>query len=229
VYDSIHNMNTVQAVIFDMDGVLLDTERICRICWSKAAEEYGISGIDTVYRACVGMNVHDTRDLLKTQFGSDFDADMFYERTNQLFRQIESQSGIPRMPAVFECLDAIKLAGIRIAVASSTKTETVHRQLKQAGIADYFESITCGDTVIHSKPAPDIYLQACKNLSLDPAYCFAVEDSPNGVRSACAAGIRCIMVPDQIQPAEAFEQMAYCICHSLADVPAQIIPLIKMQ
>lgn len=215
-------MDYISAVVFDMDGVLLDTERICRICWTRAARELGMADIERAYKACVGTNVNDTIEILKKQYGAEFDAHGFYSRTSDLFHDIEKEQGIPLMPSVKECLDTLRATRMRIAVASSTRTQTVHRQLKAAGLFDYFETITCGDTVVHSKPAPDIYLNACASLGLAPQSCIAVEDSPNGIRSAHSAGMKCIMVPDQIEPTDGIRKISFAVCQSLAEIPSVI-------
>ena len=120
---------------------------------------------------------------------------------------------------MLECLESLKKKRLRLAVASSTRWESVQRQLKNAGIFDYFETITTGDKVLHSKPAPDIYLKSLDSLSLSAADCIAVEDSPNGVRAAVAAGIRCVMVPDQIQPDSEMQKSAWKIIKSLNELP----------
>jgi HAD superfamily hydrolase (TIGR01509 family) len=215
-------MDQISAIIFDMDGVLLDTERICRICWTRAAREFGMEDIDRAYKSCVGTNVNDTIEILKKQYGAEFDACGFYDRTSDLFHAVEKEQGIPLMPSVRECLDTLRATRMRIAVASSTRTQTVYRQLRAAGLFDYFETITCGDTVVHSKPAPDIYLNACASLGLPPQLCIAVEDSPNGIRSAYSAGMKCIMVPDQIEPTDDIRKLSFAVCESLAELPSVI-------
>lgn len=205
----------IKAVIFDMDGVLLDTESVCFECWKRAGQERGIPDADQAYRLCIGSNTNDTMEILRNRYGADFDAPAFYARTGELFHIIEAEKGLALMPYVVECLQGLKKAGFRLSLASSTRTPAVHRQLTAAGIFDFFESIVCGDTVLHSKPAPDIYLKACESLGLSPAGCIAVEDSPNGVRAATAAGMRCVMVPDQIQPSEEIRALAWNIIPSL--------------
>lgn len=207
-----------KAIIFDMDGVLLDTESVSFTCWTRAGEEWGLSDAPEAYRLCVGSNVNDMMTMLHERYGADFDAPAFYARTGELFHIIEAEQGLSLMPHVRECLDALKAAGYRLAVASSTRSEAVHRQLAAAGIIGYFETITCGDTVEHSKPAPDIYLKACRSLALTPADCVAVEDSPNGVRAATAAGMRCIMVPDQIAPTPEIRAMAWQVVRDLGEM-----------
>ena len=208
----------MKAVIFDMDGVLLDTESVCFDCWGRAGKEFGLDDAQKAYRLCVGTNVNDTMAILHGRYGSDFDAQGFYRRTGELFHIVEAEKGLSLMPHVRECLDVLKAAGFRLSVASSTRSVTVHRQLTEANIIEYFETITCGDTVEHSKPAPDIYLKACDSLGLSPRDCVAVEDSPNGVRAATAAGMKCIMVPDQVQPTEEIRALAWHVADSLGNV-----------
>ena len=210
---------TVKAVVFDMDGVLLDTESVCFECWKRAGEQIGVYDSQEAYHLCVGTNVNDTRLILHERYGAAFDADDFIERTRVLFHVVESEKGLSLMPHVRECLDSLKAQGFRLAVASSTRSEAVHRQLGAAGIIGCFETITCGDTVEHSKPAPDIYLKACESLRLSPAECIAVEDSPNGVRAAVAAGMKCVMVPDQVQPTKEIRALATVVLHDLGEVP----------
>lgn len=211
-----------KAVLFDMDGVLLDTERVAFASWEQAADERGVADIRSLYRQCIGMNTDDIKALLRTRCGSGFDADGFYARAGEVFREIEVTRGLDLMPSVRPCLDALVAAGYRLAVASSTRTETVRRQLAAAGIIGYFETITCGDMVAHAKPAPDIYLQSCASLGLAPADCVAVEDSPNGVRAAVEAGIRCVMIPDQIQPDGEIRARAATVLSHLGELPAYL-------
>ena len=210
----------VEALVFDMDGVLLDTESLCFICWERSAAERGIEGIRDVYKKCVGTNVSDTMAILKASYGPDLDAQGFYDRACDLFHVVEAEQGIALMPYAARTLSDLQAAGYRLALASSTREATVRRQLGNAGLLDFFETLTCGDNVVHSKPAPDIYLAACSSLGLPPAVCVAVEDSFNGVRSAVAAGMRCVMVPDQLQPSEEIKKLASVVLHDLSELPA---------
>ena len=207
-----------RAVIFDMDGVLLDTESVCFECWKRAGEEWGLDDAEDAYRLCVGTNLNDTMAILHGRYGTDFDAQKFHARTGELFHVVEAEKGLALMPFVRECLDSLKARGYRLSVASSTRSEAVHRQLRAANIIEYFETITCGDTVEHSKPAPDIYLKACESLCLPPADCIAVEDSPNGVRAAQAAGMKCVMIPDQVQPTKEIRALAWRVAKNLGEM-----------
>lgn len=207
--------NKFKAVLFDMDGVLLDTEKVCKVTWTLAAEEYRIKNIDEAFYKCVGMNRTDTERTLAHYLDGKVDAETFRERTSELFYDVEKKQGLDLKPFVVKCLTELKTSGFRISVASSTRGESVRRQLKNAGIIDFFETLTTGELVQHSKPAPDIYLKAAESLSLKPEECVAVEDSPNGVRAAVAAGIKCVMVPDLIQPDDEMKKIAWKILPSL--------------
>lgn len=216
------NDDGIKAVIFDMDGVLLDTEKVCKKTWEIAASEFKIGKIDEAFYKCVGTNRHDTEIILEKFLGDKISPEKFRERTSELFYVVENEQGLEKKPFVAECLSSLKSKGFRIALASSTRGESVRRQLKNAGIIDFFETLTTGDLVEHSKPAPDIYQKAALSLNLSPKECVAVEDSPNGVRAAVAAGIKCVMVPDLIQPDDEMRKIAWKILPSLKDLDKEI-------
>ena len=178
----------VKAVIFDMDGVLQDSETISDITWDMAAKEWGFENNFDVLQSCRGCNRHDIELKLKAFYGEDFDSHAFLERTGQLFHEIENTKGIPLMHYAKEILEYLK-PRYRLALASSTRGVTVERQLRNAGVIDFFETRTTGEMVEHSKPNPEIYLMACKSIGMEPEECAAIEDSLNGIRSAHAAGL----------------------------------------
>lgn len=210
-------MSDFKAVIFDMDGVLHDSESICDKTWEIAAKEYNLPDSSEIIAECRGCNKTDSIQIIKKHFGQDFPAKKFLERTSELFKEIEFTKGIDLMPYVKEALDYLK-PKYRLALASSTRQESASRQLKGTGIYDYFETLTYGDMVEHSKPDPEIYLMACKSIGLKPEECVAIEDSPNGIRSAYAAGLSVIMVPDRIQPTAEIEKMCMKIIPSLGEI-----------
>lgn len=214
-------MQKIKAFIFDMDGILLDTESVCRLCWQRAADQLGLTGGDEIYQKCVGCNNNDMNIMINDYFSkqrTDFNVGEFNKLAHDLFYVIEKEDGLEKMKGVDFCLDYLKKQGFILAVASSTRKVNVLRQIADAGIFDYFKTFTCGDDVVHSKPDPEIYLKACASVGLKPEECAAVEDSPNGVKSAFAAGLKCIMVPDQIQPDEYIKSIAYKILPSLEDI-----------
>ena len=208
-------MKTFAAVIFDMDGVLLDSETVCDIVWREAAKECGISNIDELIEENRGCNRTDIRAVLEARLQSASAADRFMSRTTELFNNIETERGIPPMKGAREALEYLTKKGYRIALASSTDGDAVRRQMKSVGFIDFFETLTTGDTVVHSKPDPEIYARACASLGLPVDACCAIEDSPNGMRSAYGAGLSCIMVPDKIAPDGEMKKIAMCILPSL--------------
>lgn len=193
-----------KAFVFDMDGVLLDTESMCDRVWPRCGERFGIPDgtIRELMREMLGVSQAGQEKILKERFGKAFDTEGFFRLFSEMFGELEQKEGISLMPYAKECLTYLKGKGYSLSLASSTQAATVRRQLKNAGLLDFFDAVTCGDTVKHSKPHPEIYLKACGALGLAPAVCAAVEDSPNGVLSASSAGLYTIMVPDRIPPTD---------------------------
>ncbi len=212
------NVKKFKAVVFDMDGVLLDSERITRIMWKKAGEEYNISDVETAVKDCTGCARPDQWVYLKKKYGEDFPAKEFRERCSFLFHKYADKNGLPVMPYAREILSYLSGKGYVLSLASSTREKTVIKELKEASLFDFFETITCGDSVLHSKPDPEIYAKACASLSLAPEECAAVEDSPNGIISAYRAGLSPVMVVDQIEADETILPKLYKLCHSLKEL-----------
>ncbi len=214
----------IKAVVFDMDGVLFDTERLCLASWKAVAGRFGMEGVEKVFPLCIGRTREDTMKIVTEHFPG-VDIDRFYAEEREVInRKLESE-GVPQLPYAGDILNGLKAAGIPLALASSTKYDRVCRQLKEVGFYDLFDAIVGGDLVENGKPAPDIYLEACGRLGLDPADCAAVEDSFNGIRSAHAAGMVPVMVPDMVQPDEEIRGLAYKVCGSLEEAEKTLIAM----
>ena len=204
----------MKAVVFDMDGILFDTERLCMEVWNEFADEMGIENIEKALVGCIGLNRTDTRIFLENFYGKDFPYDELRQTTSErMAKRMEKE--IPMLPGVRELLDYLSERKVPIGLASSSRSEVIKSHITRAGLTDYFQVVVGGDMIEHSKPLPDIYLIACEKLGVSPEDAYAIEDSPNGIRSAYSAGMKAIMVPDLIEPTEEMEEKATVILPSL--------------
>ena len=213
----------MKAVVFDMDGVLFDTEIVCMKAWMAVAERRGLSGMEEIFNQVIGLNANDSRQVVFDAYGEDFDYPLFREHAGAWFRDYVGKNGIPVKPGVREILEWLKGSGYKVGLASSTRSESVLSHLKQAEMEDYFSVVVTGDMIEHSKPRPDIYLLACSRLGVEPEQAYAIEDSPNGVRSAHAAGMWTIMVPDMIAPDEEMRRLSRVILKDMTEVMAYLL------
>lgn len=207
--------HSYQAVVFDMDGVIFDSEKMVILCWKEVADKYHIENIEYACRQCLGSNKEAARERFKEIYGQDFPYDTYKAEMSALFHERCSGGRLELKPGVTELLSYLRDNGKIIALASSTREEVVYRELTDAGIVDYFQEIVCGDMVARSKPYPDIYLKACECIGVNPENAYAIEDSYNGIRSASAGGLRPIMVPDLAEPTKEMEELSEVILPSL--------------
>ena len=207
-----------KAIIFDMDGVIFDSERLILNCWIKIAEKYGIEDIEQTCRSCIGINRKATEETFYRRYGTDFDYDKLRHEAADLFFASLKDGILPVKSGVRELLDFIAKNDIPAAIASSTRTDIVTRELTDAGLIKYFKKIVGGDMVKNSKPAPDIFLLAAEKLDTKPENCLVIEDSYNGIKAAAAAGMHCIMVPDLLPPNEEMFDTADAVLDTLFDV-----------
>lgn len=217
---------SIEAVVFDMDGIIFDSEKLVLKCWQVIADKYNIKGIEDACYRCLGLNRTATREIFLEIYGNDFDYDGYKQEMSALFHSEAAGGRLEKKPGIEELLRYLKESGIKLAVASSTRREVVETELKEGGLYEYFDVVIAGDMVEKSKPEPDIYLKACECLGVDSANSFAIEDSFNGIRSAYAAGMRTIMVPDMAQPDDEIRGMCECVQANHIEVRDYIV---KMQ
>ena len=204
----------IMNVIFDMDGVIFDSERAYIDAYIKLAPKYGLADVRQACIESIGVTRDVTKQIFFRYHGGDFDFAAYREDVQ---RELSSRS-FDIKPGVFELFDWLKSVGAKIALASSTRRISVDRMLSDAGLTEYFDAIVCGDMVSRSKPHPEIFLKAAERIKADPGSCYVIEDSYNGIRAARAAGTHPVMVPDIVQPDEEIRELAEIVLPSLFEV-----------
>lgn len=204
-------------VIFDMDGVIFDTERIYLESCEQAAERLGLGDIRGLALSVIGITAQATRQKYIDHFGSAEVCERFWDEARKITYSV-FESGIPVKPGAGELLRYLESEGIPAAIASSTVTDVVRSELSDAGLLDYFCAVTGGDQVTKSKPDPEIFLRAAESLGAEPGKCIVIEDSFNGIRAAHSAGMIPLMVPDLLSPDDEIRSLAKLIMPSLYEV-----------
>ncbi len=211
-------MKKFDAVVFDMDGVIFDSERAVMQCWIIIADKYGIEGIEEPYLACTGTTMAKTKEIMLKAYGDDFPYDKYSKEASLMFHEKYDGGRLPMKKGVEDILKYLKRTGRKIALASSTRRQTVLQELSDANIIDYFDEIITGDMVDKSKPEPDIFLLACKKLGVIPENAYAIEDSFNGIRAAFRGGLKPIMVPDLLGADDEMKNLSEAVLLNLNEV-----------
>lgn len=205
----------IKGAIFDMDGTLLDTEKLYTKFWAQAAVDcgYDMKPEDALSLRSLGKN--DTIAKFKSFFGDLFKYDPVYNRRVELMEKFIEENGVELKKGAAEILTYLKENGYKIALATSSPYERAVKQLSSVGILGFFDGFACGPMVKKGKPAPDIYLLAAKKIGLQPHQCIAVEDSPTGIMSAKNAGCKPVLVPDLDEPDPQIRELLFACCESL--------------
>lgn len=211
----------IQAVLFDMDGTLIDTERLGIVAWNKTADEYGVDLPISVIKSFIGHNREDVLSLCAAHVGSDDLALKLYDHHRE-YEHAWVTTKLTTKDGAHECLRALRDTGYQLELVTSSNSRTAERNLRQFNLRDYFPVMTCGEEAENGKPAPDIYLMAAKKLGLAPEVCAVVEDSINGAKSGISAGMHTFVVPDMVElPADVIDACAG-VLDSLHELPAAI-------
>ena len=213
----------IKGVISDMDGVMLDSEKLYVRFWCEAAQSFGFPMQSEHALSIRSMGRPFAIARLQGWFGEEFDYDTVRNKRIELMDRYVAANGIEAKAGALTLLQWLRANGYRVALATATPVERATHYLEQVGLLPYFDEICSARQVAHGKPAPDIYLYAAERLGLRPEDCLALEDSPNGVRSAHAAGCKTVLVPDLDNPAQELQGLLY----ATADGPEDVIRIIK--
>lgn len=202
-----------RAVIFDMDGLLIDSERAILESWRETAAAQSLQLDDSLWLSMVGLHETGCAELLNGLLGAERAERLTLQCKLDYDRKVEL--GLPLKAGARELLQDLSERGIPLAVATSTRGERARIKLARSGIDGYFSHVVTSSDVVHAKPAPDLYLLAAQRLGLPSEECIALEDSEFGVRAACAAGMRVIQIPDLV-PATDLTRSLATVVESLA-------------
>lgn len=219
----LYKRTAVKGVLFDMDGVILDTEKLYTRFWREAA---GALGYSMTQEMALGMRSlsHEVGERqLKAYLGESVDYQQVRNKRIELMSAFIEENGVELKPGIHELLAFLKENGIKTSIATSSPLDRTKEYLSQVGLVEDFDELVSGHMVEHGKPAPDIYLYAAAKLGLKPEECLVLEDSPTGILAAYRAGCIPVMVPDQDQPDEETKARVYAVVDSLLDVTKILI------
>ena len=206
------------AVIFDMDGLMLDTEPLAARAWGEAAAGLGVGFDLALAQAMIGRNFSDCSAMLRAHYAAPYPVDALLARWHAAYDAIVEREGLALKPGVHELLDWLEANAIPRAVATSTRRERAVSKLARTALLPRFHEIVGGDEVALGKPAPDIYVEAARRLGANAPSCLVLEDSEPGVRAALAAGMLPIMVPDLHPPSRDLAALELIVLPTLHDV-----------
>lgn len=207
----------VKAVVFDMDGLLVDTETVVFRAMQRAAALIEGEMPFATFQRMVGLQHEASDRILLEHFGEGFDLDTWSIEVSAHFQE-ELVAGIALKAGAVEILDWLDGVGMKRAIATSSRLEAVRHSLGPHGIVDRFDALITRDIPMRGKPHPDPFLKAAQALGVDPADCLALEDSHNGVRSASSAGMMTIMVPDMLDATQEMQSLTVRIARDLHEV-----------
>ncbi|MBL1434577.1 MAG: HAD family phosphatase [Rhodobacteraceae bacterium] len=219
------NRTPFRGALFDMDGLLLDSERACLVAFGETVAGFGLPPMPEVALACIGLRRDGVKATIAVALGARVDSDTFYTAWGQRISKSYAH-GIPVKAGVVELLEALKTQGTPCAVATSTQSDLAEGHLQRAGLRGYFKAVIGGDQVTLGKPAPEIYLKAAETLGVSAAACAAFEDSDPGTLAAIASRATVVQVPDVNAPSAALLAKGHVIADNVLD-GAMTIGLIR--
>lgn len=210
--------STIKAIIFDMDGLMIDTEKLYQIFWEKALQHYNYQPSKQLLLDLRSLSRDLAAKLLQDHFGKDLDYHQIRNKRVELMNGYIDEHGVEKKQGLDELLAFLQQKKLLLAVATATDMERTKQYLTQLKIRDHFQVVVCGPMVAHGKPAPDIYEKAVNMLGVLPEECIALEDSPNGAKAAFTAGCNVIAVPEDRKELFAPDIGLIASCHNLHEV-----------
>ncbi len=212
----------LKAILFDMDGLITDTEKLLSRFWCQSAQHFGFDMRPEHVLGIRSLSAKYAAPHLQSIFGEDFDYYAVRDYRKKLMNEYITEHGVEAKAGLYELLDYIREHDLKCAVCTATDRERTKWYLSMLDVYERFDTFVCGDMIKNGKPKPDTYLEGAKALGLEPGECMALEDSPNGVESAYTAGCMVVMVPDLSQPDEELKKKLTAVCADLADVRSVI-------
>ena len=209
---------SIKLIIFDMDGLMFDTEKLIYKSWKESCKKYKQNLSDKIFIESIGLNRKKTIEVYKKYFGDNFPYEEIIDETMNIFENLIRSEGVPLKEGLLELLKYNKKKQLKMAIATSTKRDRTELMLNLSDTGKYFDVVVCGDEIISGKPDPEIFLETAKKLNYQPENCMVLEDSKNGIIAAYKAGMLPVMVPDIIKPEKEIEAMIFKKFDSLKEV-----------
>lgn len=208
----------IELVIFDMDGLMFDTERLAFIYWKEAGKKFNYNINYEIFKKTIGLTLTETEETYKEYYGADFP---FEEIKNEKLKLTEDYillKGVPLKKGLYQLLEYIKGRRLKMALATSADKNRMETLLNLSKTKKYFDVITCGDEIINGKPDPEIFLKTSRKINCPPETCIVLEDSKNGIIAAYKAGMLLVMIPDMSEPGKDIEAMLFKKFNNLIEV-----------
>ena len=208
----------IKLIIFDMDGLMFDTEKIIFEAWKEACKKYNRKINYRIFKETIGLNIIGTEEVYKNYYGDSFPFEKINNMSIKLLDNHIHSEGVPLKDGLFELLECIRKKKLKIALATSTERNRTELLLDLSNTKKYFNVVICGDEIVNGKPDPEIFLKTSQKVNCPPENCMVLEDSENGIIAANKAGMLPVMVPDIIEPGKEIEAMLFKKFSSLKEV-----------
>lgn len=221
--ESMEKRLDIELIIFDMDGLMFDTEKISYEAWKEAAALFGYNIDSDIFEKTIGTNLTKTKEVYLEHFGDDFPFDLIRDNRVKISDKRIKSNGVPIKKGLHELLNYLHISNVKMAVATSTSRKRALNLLKLVQIDNFFDYILCGDEIVNSKPDPEIFLKVANELKCSPTKCLVLEDSEMGIIAAYIAGMIPIMIPDLKEPSEEIQKFIFCRMNNLLEVKSFLV------